>query len=508
MIARLLTFPLILILAGGGALLMFLPMIDALMRGDDHVAWVFGFSGVLGVALVLFVGFALSGRAPRQGSDMDNLLSLLLAYLLLPLFLAVPFHEAVDNTRFLNAYFEMVSSLTTTGATLFGAPGRLTDSLHLWRGLVGWSGGLLIWVSASAVLAPLSLGGFEVTARAEPGQDATVMGRIERATPAKRLAQATSVLAPIYVGLTGILWIALMAGGERAFVAAMHAMATMATSGISSIGGVQNGVSGFAGECVIFVFLFFGLSRLTFSSDTVTVTRSGLWHDPEFRLGVLLVLGVPMILFLRHWIATLGVEDSEGWQVAMRALWGALFTVMSFLTTTGFESADWQTARDWSGLGTPGLILLGLALIGGGVATTAGGVKLLRVYALYLHVRRETERLVHPSSVGRASVMGRRIRREGAYIAWVFFMLFAMSLTAVTLVLALFGQDLESALILAISGLSTTGPLILTASETPIRLVELSTAAKLAYAGAMVLGRLETLALIAMLNPALWRDEG
>lgn len=506
MIARLLTFPLILILAGIAALMMYLPAIDAGMRGFSGVGKAFAFSGTIGLALVITIGLALSGRSNQRMSDTQNLMSLLLAYVLLPVFLAIPFYTGVRNTTFLNAYFEMVSSFTTTGATLFGAQGRLVDSLHLWRALVGWGGGLLLWISASAVLAPLNLGGFEVTARGEPGQDETVLSRFERATPAKRLAQSTRVLAPVYIGLTGALWICLLIGGERAFVAAVHAMSTMATSGISSIGGLQNGASGFAGEFAVFLFFFFALSRLTFSSDTITSVRPGVRNDPEFRLGVLLLVGVPLILFLRHWIATLGVEDTSDWRLALRALWGAVFTVLSFLSTTGFESADWQEARDWSGLGTPGLILLGLSLVGGGVATTAGGVKLLRVYALYLHARRETERLVHPSSVGRATGLGRRIRRQGAFIAWIFFMLFAMSLTFVTALLAFAGQGFDSALILAISGLSTTGPLILTASDTPIRLLELSDAAKMIYAMAMVLGRLETLALIALLNPSIWRD--
>ena len=506
MIARLLTFPLILILAGIAALMMYLPAIDAGMRGFSGVGKAFAFSGTIGLALVITIGLALSGRSNQRMSDTQNLMSLLLAYVLLPVFLAIPFYTGVRNTTFINAYFEMVSSFTTTGATLFGAQGRLVDSLHLWRALVGWGGGLLFWISASAVLAPLNLGGFEVTARGEPGQDETVLSRFERATPAKRLAQSTRVLAPVYIGLTGALWICLLIGGERAFVAAVHAMSTMATSGISSIGGLQNGASGFAGEFAVFLFFFFALSRLTFSSDTITSVRPGVRNDPEFRLGVLLLVGVPLILFLRHWIATLGVEDTSDWRLALRALWGAVFTVLSFLSTTGFESADWQEARDWSGLGTPGLILLGLSLVGGGVATTAGGVKLLRVYALYLHARRETERLVHPSSVGRATGLGRRIRRQGAFIAWIFFMLFAMSLTFVTALLAFAGQGFDSALILAISGLSTTGPLILTASDTPIRLLELSDAAKMIYAMAMVLGRLETLALIALLNPSIWRD--
>ena len=96
-----------------------------------------------------------------------------------------------------------------------------------------------------------------------------------------------------------------------------------------------------------------------------------------------------------------------------RALWGGLFTVLSFLTTTGFESEQWLAASDWSRLESPGLILMGLALLGGGVATTAGGVKLLRVYALMRHGERELDRLVHPSSVGGSGQTARRIRRQG-----------------------------------------------------------------------------------------------
>lgn len=507
MVARLLNFPLILILAGFAALMMGLPAVDAAMRGDAGVARAFSYSGLLGLALFVSIGLALSGRgSARRMSDTQNLAALLMAYILLPLYLALPFYEGVQTTTYLNAYVEMVSSFTTTGATFFEAPGRLGDSLHLWRALVGWAGGLLIWISASAVLAPMSLGGFELTVRAEPGQDDARLGRFERASPVRRLGQVTRMLVPVYAGLTLVLWILLMAGGERAFTAAVHAMSTLATSGISSVGGVQNGAAGIFGEVAIFVFLIFALSRLTFSSDTVSTVPQGVWRDPEFRLGMTIVCGVPLLLFLRHWIGALEVSGPNDIAQALRALWGSAFTVLSFLSTAGFESADWQTARDWSGLRTPGLILMGLAMVGGGVATTAGGVKLLRVYALYLHGQREVERLIHPSSVGRASGSGRRIRRQGAYIAWIFFMLFAMTLTALTAALALFGQDFEAALILALSGLSTTGPLIHTASEDPIRLVQLGTGAKLVYAAAMVLGRLETLALIALLNPAVWRD--
>jgi trk system potassium uptake protein TrkH len=152
------------------------------------------------------------------------------------------------------------------------------------------------------------------------------------------------------------------------------------------------------------------------------------------------------------------------------------------------------------------MILLGLSVIGGGVATTAGGVKLLRVYALYLNGLREMERLVHPSSVSNEGRGNRRLQKGGAFVAWVFFMLFAVSLAVISIALAAVGADFEQAMILTIATLSTTGPLTEIAGTAPINLIELTAAAKLILCFAMVLGRLETLAIIALMTPNLWRS--
>ncbi len=149
---------------------------------------------------------------------------------------------------------------------------------------------------------------------------------------------------------------------------------------------------------------------------------------------------------------------------------------------------------------------MGVAVIGGGVATTAGGVKLLRVFALYLNGLREMEKLVHPSSVSGTGNQSRWIRRKGAVIAWVFFMLFAMSLGGVSMLLAALGVGFEEALVLSIAALSTTGPLVQTAAEHPIDLITLAPSIKAVLAGAMVLGRLEALAVIALISPELWRN--
>ncbi|WP_322865883.1 TrkH family potassium uptake protein [Aquicoccus sp. G2-2] len=502
---RIRNMPLFLVLTGVMALAMYVPALHGLLNQRFAEARAFFYAGTLGLFLVTLVSITLSSRPRRGDGSLRDLAALLAAFTVLPLFLAWPFYEGVKTTSFLNAYVEMVSSITTTGATLF-APERLSETMHLWRALVGWLGGLIMWIAAAAVLAPLNLGGFEVTASAEPGQGDTPLDRFERSEANRRLQRSARQLAPVYAGLTLVLWLCLMIAGERPLIGVSHAMSTLATSGISPVGGVINGQSGLLGEALIFLFMFFALSRLTFSSDTITTARPGLHNDPEFRIGVLLVVGVPLILFLRHWIAAFDLDAVEDFAAAGRALWGGVFTVLSFLTTTGFESSDWVDARGWSGLGNPGMILLGLSLIGGGVATTAGGVKLLRVYALYLNGLRELERLAHPNSVGRAAGHGRRIRRKGAFVAWVFFMLFAISVAVVTSLFTATGISFENAILLTISALSTTGPLIAAAADTPLALADMDALAKLILSAAMVLGRLEMLAIIALMNPVLWRD--
>ena len=123
----------------------------------------------------------------------------------------------------------------------------------------------------------------------------------------------------------------------------------------------------------------------------------------------------------------------------MRAIWGSVFTVLSFLTTTGFVSEDWRATQLWSDLPEPGIILLGVAVMGGGIATTAGGIKLLRLYALYRHGLREMDKLVHPSSVGRRGQGDALISRGGARIAFIFLMLTLIALALVMLALAATG---------------------------------------------------------------------
>ena len=499
-----LRLPLFLQISAVFLLLMLVPAIVAAVQGDNASARAFLYSVVLGGVLVSLLALVTSGRA-MPGNALGELLALLGTMALLPALLAVPVGEAMEWVSPLDAYVDMVSAITTTGALTWDEQVTQSEAVHLWRALVAWVGGLTMWVAASAVLAPLLLGGFEMSGSGAPGRAVSVPGLTAAEDPRPHLWIHARRLAPIYTGLTALLALVLVLCGDRGFVAICHAMSIMATSGISPVGGLEGGVSGRAGEAAMIVFMCLALSRLTFSRDIAASGRLRLVRDPELRIGLVIVFGVAVVLFIRHWLAAQGIERGTGAELVPGTLWGGLFTAMSFLTTTGFLSADWVGLRPWSGSGSPGIILLGLAVVGGGVATTAGGVKLLRVWALYLSGLREMARLVHPSAVNPPGDRTGRIQGNGAFLAWVAFMLFALSLAAICLGFAAMDVHFEDAVVLTVSGLSNTGPLIQVVPEQALPVAGFGTGVKLLYCAAMVLGRLETLAIVALAMPELWR---
>ncbi|MDA9980091.1 TrkH family potassium uptake protein, partial [Yoonia sp.] len=262
--------PFFVVLMGLGSCAMLVPAAHAAVTGDYNTMRVFFYGFILCGFLTSLIGLATAGHAPVSVAR-SQLVGLLAAFSVLPLMFAVPFYEALGNTTFLNAWFEMVSCFTTTGATVYDTAARLTSSQHLWRGLVGWMGGLLVWVTAVSIFAPMNLGGFEVRATGGAGKGArgsfTQIGRI--ADPSERLVRYTLSLTPIYIGLTAMLWVGLVIVGEVPYIALIHAMSTLSTSGISPIGGLYFAASRFWGEVLIMCFFIFALSRLTFSRGLI-----------------------------------------------------------------------------------------------------------------------------------------------------------------------------------------------------------------------------------------------
>ena len=494
--------PLFVILLGTYSFLMYVPVFFSARLEQWWFARTFFYHGTFFLVLTILIAIAFSSQ-PLNQKIVSRIFDLFCSFVFLPIFLAIPVDYLVPSINLFDAYFEMLSCFTTTGASLFSANDRLPDVLHLWRAIVGWSGGLLMLIAALGIFQPAGLAGFEVYTRSV---DTSAMEtRIKRADIRSRMITYSISIIPVYLSLTIIMSIMLIMSGDRPLVAVIHAMSTFSTSGISNVYGIQGANSGIIGEIIIALFLIFAISRFMYQQDAEGRGFRLLKRDKEVNLMLICITLIPLLLFMRHWSGAIELSENIDSYAAFSALWGGIFMVMSFLTTTGFESNHWATSQSWSGLGTSGLILMGLSVMGGGIATTAGGVKLLRVYALYKHGIREMTRLSYPHSVAGSGNKARGFRREGAYAAWIFFMLFLVSLALIVLSFSLTGIKFEDSLILAISGLSTVGPLIYVAGDGSLDYSTISSPAKFIFCIAMVLGRFEALAIIAILNPNYWK---
>jgi trk system potassium uptake protein TrkH len=242
------------LLMGIGAGAMYVPAIHALVLGQYQVGRAFLYSGTLLLVLTGMIWLAWANRRPRNVA-LSQFYALVGAYVVMPPLLAVPMLEAVEGMSMLDAWFEMVSAFTTTGASL-RPPEALPPPVHLWRALVGWFGGFFVLVGAATILAPMNLGGFELLADAPPGRPGS-----DGPDPAERLRGYALRILPVYGGLTLVLWIILVAAGEGPFVALCHAMGTLSTSGISPVGGFEGGSASVWAEGAILVGLCLALTR-------------------------------------------------------------------------------------------------------------------------------------------------------------------------------------------------------------------------------------------------------
>ncbi len=348
----------------------------------------------------------------------------------------------------------------------------------------------------------MNLGGFELGSAGDERRGVARSGTVAEART--RIARAIKVIGPIYAGMTAALFLLLLACGDRPFVALCHAMGTLSTSGISPVGGLAGGRAGTLGEVAIAVFLIPAVSLRGFG--LISRRRIGpRFSDPQIQLMLISVVGITVILFLRSFAGASEIDRQDNLLAAVRAIWGSLFTVLSFLTTTGFESHDWRTMQLWSNMPEPGIVLLGVAVMGGGIATTAGGIKLLRLYVLYRHGVRELDRLIQPSALGRRGKGDQLIAARGAHLAFIFLMLFLIATAVAMFALAATGLDFVRSLSLAIAGLTTTGPAMNVMGD-GAAYSELSPLARWIVCATMIVGRMEVLVIIALFNPIYWRQ--
>ena len=496
------SLPLVFLVFSVACGLMFTLAIYAVFIENFREARVFFYTCLTGFLIFVLVNLATSNRNLKENGT-TQIISLILLFLLLPLFLAVPNWIILQNVSFTDVYIDMVSAFTTTGLPVFN-DNFLSKPLHLWRALIAWFGGCLIWIAAFVILLPASRGGFDdfSSKKVNPrsNRNLTLNERSET------LIKVSQKLIPIYISLTIVLWCALTSLGTDGYTSLIRALSILSTSGISGPEKFETDGAGFLGELVVAVFLLLALSHTIFYSVDNKAKLKKILINRELRLGLSIVMGATLLLFIKdmsHLNSLLNFKEAI--LSGFKLFWGSFFTVFSFITTNCYVSAYWD-ANSLS-LDNPHVIIivLGLCLFGGGLATTAGGIKLLRISILLSAFSDETDKLLHPSSiVGTKSSL--KAFGNSVFMAWIFFMLFLVSLALVTTILTIFGILFEEAIILAVACLTTTGPIIEVIGPNSLLTMDLSYFLKIVLVVSMVIGRLEILVALSLITFAFRRD--
>ena len=475
--------------------LMFVIAIYAFVTDLFREGRIFLYTGLSGFLLFFLVILSISNRDIRE-TGFSQLFSLILSFLLLPLFLAIPPWIILPNVAMIDIYLDIVSAFTTTGLPIFENE-FLTRPIHLWRALVAWFGGGLIWIAAFVILLPANFGGFEMLSNKKGSANA-----IRNLTLDERSMTLNKVgrkLIPIYVALTVMLWAMLTSLGTNGFTSLIRALSVISTSGMTGPQKFESDGAGFFGELIIILFLFFALSHNAINFFFHKSRFQKISEDTEIRLGLILILSVTALLTFNKLINLDFYSNiSMTFATIAKIVWGNFFTIFSFITTNGYFSSYWNLSSS-SGNSLIILILMGLCLFGGGIATTAGGIKLLRISILFSAFSNETGKQLHPSLItgkkGPASNF-----KLSLFMAWILFMLFIVSLAFLTIILAMFEMFFEDALLLAVACLTTTGPILQIIGIEKHFFVDLQFFSKIALIVSMVLGRLEILVALSLIT--------
>ena len=445
-----------------------------------------GISGFTGGALVA----AFRGE-PFVADRKHALTILLCAWTGLPVFAALPF-LILTPMSWHAALFESISAFTTTGATAFARLVDVPQSLILWRALLQWAGGLLTLVSAIAILLPLYGGeGFELTRTervSEPGGSR------------KQTNYALRVILPLYGGLTLACLILLLFANIPAFDALCLALSTVSTGGFMPREGTIALYGSVGAELVLTLFMFLGAVSI-FWTHTLLGGRfasAGASREPVYVLLALLLGGVALTTLL--WLRFPAIDAAWFQYVSL-----GLAAAASLVTTTGFPISEDAFAL------VPFMLIVLVCAIGAGRLSTAGGIKVSRLAMMLSQSYNELSLLLFPHSIHPTVRTAGALRQVTIGTIWALFFLTMLVLALLILMLSATGIGFEAAMLAAVTSLSNAGPFYeigrlahLSADAPPIW--EMSPVAHLLMSAAMILGRMELLAVLSLARLLLQRE--
>ncbi len=472
----------LLVVALGAAML--LPMVYDIAALNGH--WpAFMFSAVLTMLTGGFTALACANASTPRLTIQQTFLLTTGVWLTLPIFGAIPFilgDTGVNELRTVDAFFEAMSGLTTTGATVLSDLEELPEGLLIWRSMLQWFGGIGIIVVAMVFLPELRIGGMQIF-RSE-GFD--TMGKI--------LPRATEIagrISAVYCVLTLTCALSYLGAGMPTFDAVNHALTTVATGGFSTRDMSMGDFKG-APEYVAVVFMILASLPFVRYVQLLGGSLTPMLNDAQVR-GFLWVAGVSIVLVFLYRLALApgGLEETFR---------ETLFNVTSIATGTGYASANY-----WLWGGFPVVVIFFIGLVGGCAGSTCCSVKIFRYQILFATVKSQIREIHSPHGVFTARYDGRSVPEDVINSVMAFFVLFTVSLGVIAVLLVATGLDIVTAISGAVAALANIGPGLGDQIGPDGNYAGLNDVAKWILSAAMLIGRLELMVVYALLTVHFWR---
>jgi trk system potassium uptake protein len=476
--------PVIGIIAMAMSLTHLVPIAASLLF-EDGTSSQFTFSMALNFSAGFLLWFGTRGYK-RELSLREGILLVVLVWTGGAVFAAVPLLLCMPELSFTDAYFEAVSGLTATGATILVGLDHLPPSINLWRAELQWLGGMGVIVLVVAVLPMLGVGGRQISKSEIPGPM-----KEDQLTP--RLTQTAKGLWLIYAVLTLVCMLSYHAAGMSWMDALIHSFTTLSLGGFSSHDASFGYFDSPIIEAIAIVFML--LAGINYATHFMVWRGKSLapyLRDTEVRYFMLMVVTSVLGISLFLWQS--GVYP--GFLTALRY---AAFNIVSVGTTTGYATADYNL---WPVFAPLWVLFLGTFLSCSG--STGGGIKMVRAIILYRQVYREFKKLAHPHAMVPLKVAGQVVPNQVVFAVLAFFFMWVVMLVSMTLVLGWSGLDAMTAFSAVVASLSNIGPGLHQVGPAT-NFAVLSDFQTWVCAFAMLLGRLELFTFLIVFTPAFWR---
>lgn len=462
-----------------------MPVIAAVIGGDRSILLDF-LLAMMWTAALGFLMWLLTRRYKGELSIRHGYLLVVGMWTAMPAFATIPLLLALPELSFTDAYFETMSGLTTTGATVLVGLDDLPPAINIWRHELNWLGGLGIIVLAVAILPLLGIGGRQLFKAETPGpmKDSAL-------TP--RIAETARNLWIVYVSITLLCITALKLAGMSWLDAICHSFSAMGLGGFSTH---DASVGYFDSPLIEFILIVFMLiAVINFATHFLAIRGrniSAYRDDPEAFSSLRIILA-----------SCVGIAFFLWWQGVYPSFWTALrhasFNLVSIATSSGYASVDYA---QWPIFAPLWMMLLTATVASAG--STGGGIKMVRTLVLFKQAGREFLKLLHPAVVNPLKIGGHAVANNIVFSVLGFIFLYFMTIATFTFVLLISGMDFISAFTAVLASVNNCGPGLGTVGPAS-NYQGLNDFQTWVCTSAMLIGRLEIFTVLILFTPHFWR---